>query len=1118
MNSKPETRESIAKPFAGPDAGQWHVLWLHGIAVHHGLRLRRLVTSFGFRISDFAIKNIILSFLAATILIASGAEPKSPTTLPDWNLELVASAPGIKHPSVVCSAPDGRVFVAEDPMDITAPADAKLGRILCLHPDGRWTVFATNLHAVFGMQYLEGKLYVLHNPKFSVFTDLNGVGQDRVDLIEQTNPNPWALDWNDHIPANFRLGMDGYFYVAIGDKGLYQCQGRDGSVVNLHGGGILRLRPDGTGLEIFCTGVRNILDVAMNTEDDFFTYDNTDEHQWMGRLTHMVDGGFYGYPHDFIPRRPYTLWMMHDFGAGAACGTLAHNEDALPAGYHGNLFLSDFGKRQVTRVRVARDGGTYNVVAHEDLFRDSPADFRPVGIGWSADGAAMYICDWQHRDVKENDANVGRLWKLSWTGTNHSAPKPSWYLPLALGQSTNVPATALIAALSHPSHAVRMTAQRALVRSSLGGMRSEIVEAMKRLVVEPGFASTLQPFRASTNSFARRHALWALDAIDGGLSARKEILAAASDADASVARQAIRQLGQRQVNEAAPTLARQIRHPDASIRFHAASALGRIAATNAIPALLLALADTDLFARYATFTALNRIGRAHPQAWPAIVSGLESSDPRIREATTFALRETFDESLVAALRSGAPMQEPVLRSLAALHHQPPPWKGEWWAYHPAKAPAPERNVPWAGTAAILEILRAALTNQNPAIRLVAIGGLGEARDTNSASQLLDIFTHDVDSAIRRAALNALGRSKAEGTAAAVTVVLRDPRTDAGLLDDAVRLAPQFGGGEITGALVELLLRNPANPTRLAVIDALGKIGGEPAQAALRSALNAAGAEERRAAIRALGNLRDTAAVPGLLIAWKATDTHADALAALCRVADLRAIDAYLDGLASADPAVREQCRKALTPLRQEALPLIESRSFSGLVLAELRRVFAADADVLKRQIFANGAKPLEPADYERHAAANAGDARQGEKVFFNEQGVACIRCHIIAGQGGVVGPDLTLAGAQFSRAQLIESVLHPSKAVREGYQQIVIETKDNEDVSGALKADTADGLTLVDGAGRTNFVPRASIVNRRTSELSLMPEGLHVGLTLDEFADLIAYLESRKNDPRREVK
>jgi hypothetical protein len=92
----------------------------------------------------------------------------------------------------------------------------------------------------------------------TVFHDDHGIGRDPIDLIEQTNPNPWALDWNDHVPANFRLAMDGHLYVAIGDKGLFGARGRDGTRVDLQGGGILRLRPDGTRLEVFSSGVRNI--------------------------------------------------------------------------------------------------------------------------------------------------------------------------------------------------------------------------------------------------------------------------------------------------------------------------------------------------------------------------------------------------------------------------------------------------------------------------------------------------------------------------------------------------------------------------------------------------------------------------------------------------------------------------------------------------------------------------------------------------------------------------------------------------------------------------------------------------------------------------------------------
>jgi len=60
------------------------------------------------------------------------------------------------------------------------------------------------------------------------------------------------------------------------------------------------------------------------------------------------------------------------------------------------------------------------------------------------------------------------------------------------------------------------------------------------------------------------------------------------------------------------------------------------------------------------------------------------------------------------------------------------------------------------------------------------------------------------------------------------------------------------------------------------------------------------------------------------------------------VSDARAVEAYLDALASANPALREQTRKALAPIREELLPWLEKRAddFKPEALAELRRVYA----------------------------------------------------------------------------------------------------------------------------------------------------------------------------------
>ncbi len=109
-----------------------------------------------------------------------------------------------------------------------------------------------------------------------------------------------------------------------------------------------------------------------------------------------------------------------------------------------------------------------------------------------------------------------------------------------------------------------------------------------------------------------------------------------------------------------------------------------------------------------------------------------------------------------------------------------------------------------------------------------------------------------------------------------------------------------------------------------------------------------------------------------------------------------------------------------------------------------------------------------------------------------------------------MGPDLSNIGAQFDRRALAESIVFPSKAVREGYQQITLELNDDQERSGLIKGETADAVTLVDVTGQTQLIARATIKNRVNSALSLMPEGLHAALSINEFADLIAYLASLK--------
>src|ERR1051326_1867029 len=59
------------------------------------------------------------AFVCLVLFRESGVAAALPRPIAGWRIALVAEAPKVRHPSVVACAPDGRVFVAEDPMDIS---------------------------------------------------------------------------------------------------------------------------------------------------------------------------------------------------------------------------------------------------------------------------------------------------------------------------------------------------------------------------------------------------------------------------------------------------------------------------------------------------------------------------------------------------------------------------------------------------------------------------------------------------------------------------------------------------------------------------------------------------------------------------------------------------------------------------------------------------------------------------------------------------------------------------------------------------------------------------------------------------------------------------------------
>ena len=154
---------------------------------------------------------------------------------------------------------------------------------------------------------------------------------------------------------------------------------------------------------------------------------------------------------------------------------------------------------------------------------------------------------------------------------------------------------------------------------------------------------------------------------------------------------------------------------------------------------------------------------------------------------------------------------------------------------------------------------------------------------------------------------------------------------------------------------------------------------------------------------------------------------------------------------------------------------------------------------------------LDLAAYRDHAGKNKGDAARGKAIFFDANGIGCAKCHAVGKEGtATVGPNLLQIGARYPREELIRSVLEPSNRIFSGYEQTLIETDDGERLSGIVTRQTDDELELVDADAKTITLKKKAILDRRKSTLSMMPNGLEKGLSLQDFADIVAFLESQK--------
>lgn len=141
---------------------------------------------------------------------------------------------------------------------------------------------------------------------------------------------------------------------------------------------------------------------------------------------------------------------------------------------------------------------------------------------------------------------------------------------------------------------------------------------------------------------------------------------------------------------------------------------------------------------------------------------------------------------------------------------------------------------------------------------------------------------------------------------------------------------------------------------------------------------------------------------------------------------------------------------------------------------------------------------------ERGEAINSrtGKVAAGEKIYAARQ---CALCH--SGRKAL-GPSLSGVARRYSAADLFRATVDPSHAIPDRYRAKQILTSDGEVVMGLVVYESVDGVTLMAADGHTKRINLDEIEEMRWSKVSLMPEGLLLGLSDQEVADLLAYLRS----------
>ena len=351
-------------------------------------------------------------------------------------ISLFASNPDIVTPIGIAVAPDGRVFVQENPThkrgkDYAGPETDRILVFEDTNDDGisdKRTIFYEGLtHTTDLLFGPDGHLYIATRNFVGRFRDVGGQADPPIALeilvecetegnyphngvgglaIDPANPDTLVFGFGEN------LGED---YTFIGSDGIRLSGGGEG-------GSTYQCRTDGTKLKRLSTGHWNAFGMCFDLQGNLFSTDNDPNSTPPNRLLHIIPGSDFGYEYrygrsgrhplgDWYGRNPGTLGMIGALGE-AACGITPFGPD--------KILSASWTDNRVDLHPLEANGASF--VAGREPILSGPDNFRPVHFSYSADREALYITDWVNLSYQVH--GEGRIWKVSFTAHIDLSPQP----------------------------------------------------------------------------------------------------------------------------------------------------------------------------------------------------------------------------------------------------------------------------------------------------------------------------------------------------------------------------------------------------------------------------------------------------------------------------------------------------------------------------------------------------------------------------------------------------------------------------------------------------------------------------------------------------------------------